>query len=98
MVILQLAKWPWVGLPAEVFAIITLILFSLFTATPAVYGSSRARVESEMQLLAYTTATAMLDLLHILDLRHSLRQRWILNPLSEARDRTLILLDTMLGS
>ena len=55
-------------------------------------------VESEMQLLAYTTATAMLDLLHILDLCHSLRQRWILNPLSEARDRTLFFVDTMLGS
>ena len=38
-------------------------------------------VESELQLLAYTTATAM----------------QILNPLSEARDRTCILKETTLG-
>ena len=53
-------------------------------------------VELELQLLAYTTA--MPDMSHICDLPHSLWQRWILNPLSKARDQTRILLDTMLGS
>ena len=46
----------------------------------------RLGVDSELQLPAYTTATAMLDLSHICDLHHSSRQCWILNPLSEARD------------
>ena len=45
----------------------------------------------------YTTATAMLDLSCICDLHRSLRQHWILNPLSEARDRTLTLMDTSWG-
>ena len=44
--------------------------------------------ESELQLLAYTTATATQDPRHICNLHHSSRQRQILNPLSEARDRT----------
>ena len=54
----------------------------------------RLGVQLELQLLAYTTATAMPDPSHIWDLRHSLQQRWILNPLSEARDQTHILMDT----
>ena len=31
---------------------------NLFRATPAAYGRSQARAELELQLLAYTTATA----------------------------------------
>ena len=50
--------------------------------------------ESQLQLPAYTTATATPDLGCICDLHHSSRQCWILNPLSEARDRTGILMDT----
>ena len=49
---------------------------------------SRLGVELELQLLAYTTATATLDPSHVCDLHHSSQQRWIPNPLSEARDRT----------
>ena len=49
-------------------------------------------VGSELQLPAYTTATATPDLSHICDLCCSLRT--ILNPLSEARDGTHILMDT----
>ena len=45
-------------------------------------------VESELQLLAYTTATATPDPSRIFDLHQSSWQCWILNPLSEARDRT----------
>ena len=44
-------------------------------------------LESELFLPAYATATATLDLSHICDAHHSSRQRWILNPLSEARDQ-----------
>ena len=54
----------------------------------------RLRVESELRLLAYTTDTAIQDPSCICDLHHSSRQCRILNPLSEARDRTCILLDT----
>ena len=50
--------------------------------------------ESELQLPAYTTARATRDLSHICDLYHSSRQRWIFNLLSEAGDRTGILIDT----
>ena len=46
----------------------------------------RLGAESEPQLLAYTTATAMPDPSHFCDLHHSSRQRRILNPLSRSRD------------
>ena len=51
-------------------------------------------VELELQLPAYTTATATPDLNHVCDLHHSSREHWILNPLNEARDRTHVLMDT----
>ena len=51
-------------------------------------------VESELQLPAYTTATAPWDPSHIFDLHHGSWQRWIPDPLSEAKDQTLILVDT----
>ena len=53
---------------------------------------SRLRVELEMQLPAYTTATATVtrDLGCTCDLHHSSRQSWIINPLREARDSILI--------
>ena len=54
----------------------------------------RLGVESELQLLTYATTTAMRDLSHVCDLHHSSQQCQILNPLSEARDRTYILMDT----
>ena len=54
----------------------------------------RLGVELELQLPAYTTATATQDPSCICDLYHSSWQRQILNSLSEARDRTHILMDT----
>ena len=50
----------------------------------------RLKVKPELQLPAYTTATATPDLSHVCNLRHS----WILHPLSGARDQTHILMDT----
>ena len=47
---------------------------------------ARLGVESELQLPAYATATAMPDPSHICDLHHSSLQRQILNTLSRARD------------
>ena len=45
-------------------------------------------------ITAYITATATPDLSHVCNLNHSSWQRWTLNPLSKARDRTRVLLDT----
>ena len=47
----------------------------------------RLGVESELQLPAYARAT-MTDLSPVCDLHQSSQQRWILNPLSDVRDRT----------
>ena len=54
----------------------------------------RRGVESELQLLAYAIATAMPDLSRICNLHHSSQHLQILNPLREAGDGTLILMDT----
>ena len=55
---------------------------------------SKLGSESELKLQGYTTAPAMLDPSHICNLHYSPQQPWILNPLSEARDRTHVLVDT----
>ena len=57
-----------------------------FRATPAAYGSSQARGQ--------IGAIAMLDLSHVYDLPLSSQQYQILNPLSQARDQTRVLMDT----
>ena len=50
----------------------------------------RLGVESELEMLAYTTATAMPDPSRVCDLHHSSGQHRIFNPLNKARDRTHI--------
>ena len=42
-----------------------------FRATPVAYVIPRLGIKSELQLPAYTTATAVRDLSHICDLHHS---------------------------
>ena len=54
---------------------------------------SRPDVESELEPLAYTRATAMPDPSHVCSLHRSSWQLWILNPLSEARNGTCVLMD-----
>ena len=54
----------------------------------------RLGVELELQLAAYTTATAMWDLSCAYDLHHSSQQCQIFNLLSKVRDQTRILMDT----
>ena len=51
-------------------------------------------VESELQLPAYATATAMPDPGCVCNLHHSFQQRQILNPLNKARNQTCVLMDT----
>ena len=53
----------------------------------------RLGVKLELQLPAYTTATAMQDPSLVDGLHHSSRRRQIFNPLGEARDGTCILMD-----
>ena len=51
-------------------------------------------VKWELQLMAYARATATQDLSCVCDLHHSLQWRWILYPLSKARDLTRNLMVT----
>ena len=54
----------------------------------------RLKADSELQLLACATATATPDQSCVCDLHHSSQQCQILNPLSKARDRPHVLMDT----
>ena len=72
-----------------IMLILSVFVFVCFLALhPQHMEVPRLWVESELQLSAYTTATAMLDLSHFCDLYHSSPQRQILNLLSKARGRT----------
>ena len=64
------------------FSIYTFFWSCLFRAAPVAYGGSQARGPMG------ATAIATQDLRPVCDLHHSSWQCWILNPLSEARDRT----------
>ena len=73
-----------------------LFLFSFFCFLglhPRHMKFPRLGIESELQPLAYTTATATPDPSYICNLHHSSRQCQILNPLRETRDQTCILMD-----
>ena len=52
------------------------------------------QLERQPPVYPTATATAMSDPSHVCDLPHSSQQHRILNPQSEARDRTRILTDT----
>ena len=54
----------------------------------------RLGVESELQLLAYTTDTATQYPSHVCNLHHSSPQCQTLNPMSKARDQTGLHWDT----
>ena len=71
------------------------LVFFFLTAAPAAHGSSQARGWIRAAAEAYTTATTTQNPSLICDLRRSLHQHWILNSLSEARDQTCILTETM---
>ena len=68
--------------------------FWLFRATPLHTEIPRLEAESELQLPASTTATAMLNPSQSCDPHHGSWQHWILNLLSRTRDQTHVLLDT----
>ena len=66
--------------------IVVIFFFLVFRATPVAYGTSQARVELEIQLLACTTATAMWDSSPVYSLHYSSGECGIPGPLSKARD------------
>ncbi len=69
-------------------------LVGLFRAAPAAYGGSQAR--DPVGAVAAGPAPQPQptpDPSRVCDLHHGSRQRWILNPLSEARDQTRDLVD-----
>ena len=70
--------------------------FCIFMTIPLTYWGSQARSWIGAVADGCTTATATPDLSRVYNLHHSSRQRWILNPLSEARDWTNILMDPSL--
>ena len=75
--------------------LVTLFFFCIFRATSTAHGSSQARCQ--IRVIAAgpdPTATATWDPSHVCDLHHGSWQHRILNPLSEARNRTCILMDT----
>ena len=64
---------------------IHLSFFAFLGPHPRHMEVPRLGVESQLQLLAYTTAAATWDLSHVCDLHHNSWQCWIPDPLSEAR-------------
>ena len=71
-----------------------LLAFFFFFLGPHPQHMEGLGTESELQLPTYTTATATWDLGRICDLHCSSRQSQISDPLTRARDRTRILMDT----
>ena len=84
----------WHAFPSAKLSHLFLLLLLLFRAVPGAYEFPKLGVESELQLLAYATATPKQDPSHICDLHCSSRQHQIPNALSETRDWTYILMDT----
>ena len=85
-------KYKWCLSVAFLFVCFCFVFLGLHTWHLEV---PRLGVESELQLPAYTTATASRDLSLICSLHHSSQQCRILNPLSEARDRTFIFMNLL---
>ena len=71
-------------------------VFFFFLAAPVAFGSSWARGRIWAAAAACTTVMEILDPICICNLCCILQQCQIFKPLSEARDQTCILMDTML--
>ena len=84
-------------IPIIVFLLLLFLLLLLFCflgPQPWHMEVPRLGVKSELQLPAYSTATATQDPSPICDLRHSSWQHWIQNPQTGTRDQTHIFMDT----
>ena len=86
--------------PSPVFfvVVVVVVVVFLFRATPTAYGSSWTSGQIRAATGAYATTMMTPDLICTHNLCYSLQQCPILNLLSEARDKSHILRDTMLGS
>ena len=78
--------------------LLAFMIFFLLWLHPWYMEVPRLGVISELQLPAYATATATPDLSRVCDLHHSSWKRWVLNPLSEARDQTHVFTEIKSGS
>ena len=79
---------------SQFFFLSSSFFFLLFRATAVAYGGPQARDPVGSAAAAYAAVTATPDLSCVCGLHCSFQKHRILNPLSEARDRTHILLDT----
>ena len=72
------------------------VIFSIFhfLGPQFLWHMEVPRLGNELELQLPATATATPDPSHVCNLHHHSGQFQILNPLSEARDQTLILMDT----
>ena len=75
------------------FGLFFVFCFCFLGLHPRHMEAPRLRVQSDLQLPAYTMAMAGQDPSCICNLHHRSRQRRILHPLSKARDRTCVLMD-----
>ena len=88
-------SWPkfWTkALDQDFFFLIFFFCLFFLGSHPQHKEIPRLGVESQLQVSAYTIATATWDPSRIFDLHHSSWQHRILNLLSEARDQTHILM------
>ena len=78
--------WCYVDVEHQILLFVCLFVLGLHLGHMEV--SRLGKVQLDLQLLAYVTATATPDPSRVCELHLSSRQHRILNPLSEARDRT----------
>ena len=86
-----LSRWEAVNLCLLWFFVCSFVCFCFLGLCWQHMEIPRPEVKLEQQLSAYTTATR--DPSRVCNLHHSSWQHWTLNPLSEARDRTHVLMD-----
>ena len=76
----------------------TLFFFLFLWPHPWQKEVPKLGIKLELQLKAYATVRATLELSHICDIYCGFQQYWILNQSSKAKDQTCILTETTLGS
>ena len=78
-----------------VFFFFFFFCFFCFWAAPVAYGSSQTRGQIKARAISLHHSFSNVGCkVHLHDLHHSSPQHQILNPLSRAWDRTLVLMDT----
>ena len=81
-----------------IFFKVFFFFFFLFAAIPVAYGSSGARGQIRATAASLHHSHSTWDRSRVCNLHHRFWQHWILKPLSEARNQTHILTDTISGS